>query len=473
MLPRKTLLALIFVLAAAGAAYFAVSRKDPRAVNPKAAAPALLPALSAAKIDGLTIVNGKDKSEVVLSRKDGEWQVNKPYADKADADAVKRTLKALEDMTVNPEVVARDKSSWEQLKVRDQDVVTVHVVQGGAEAAVLHLGGGEFARIGDAGEVYRVRKISHYELAKEPRLWRDRQVLHFDPKKVATVRVTLPGGATAAAKRTPAAEPPPPAEGQPPAPPQPDTWTLVDGQATVGDLDPAAPTALAQTLSHLDAYDVAEGTSAAAAGLDPPAMTLEVTLEDGTDLTLLVGKTEGDYSYVQSGGQGRIWKVQKAQIANVAREPLQWRSKTLADLVPTDVTHMELTYEGTRMVFDRAGDDWKLVAPAGGEVSQPKLKSLAGAMRNLRGASIAAPGVKGTGLDKPTAVAVFQTADKKKVTLTIGAKQDATWYVKASGRPEVMLMNDYMARRFFKRPDDFKPDKQPPPGGPGGRPPGM
>jgi len=105
------------------------------------------------------------------------------------------------------------------------------------------------------------------------------------------------------------------------------------------------------------------------------------------------------------------------------------------------------------------GDAWKAIEPAGLELSQPKAKGLAGAMRNLRGAAVVpGPVPADAGLAKPTAVATFKVKSGPPVTLTIGAKKDAQWYVRSSRRPELFLMNDYLARRFFKKPDDLKPD---------------
>ncbi len=450
MLPAKTLGAIAFVAVTGGIAYWQLGRTDDKleTAPPQAA----LPTFATGEITGITIAAPGAGAPVTAARHDGAWRLTSPVDDAADADNVKRAIEALGKARLSERPVAEAAASWPKLGLGHSEVVTVTLRAADADVVTLHVSAdGKFARVGDAPASYQLFGLTRGLIDREVRMWRDRTITSFDPKAVATVAASA-GGVTVRAKRIPAA-PDPDAK----TAPKPDGWELVDGSAVVGDaLDPAIPMAVVQRMAVLKADDFAT-VPANAAGLAEPALTLEVTMEDGARHVLKVGAAEGDDTYVGIDGSDRVWKIRTQNLEYFAREPIQWRDKSIADLDPAAVMRIQLDSDKGRVIATREpAGAWKLSAPKGATPNAEALDKLASAMRNFRGAAIAnGVSARDAGLTKPTVTATFSTGSDK-VTVKLGTQLDnKTWYASASTRKDIVVLSQFAASKLQVGPKEL------------------
>jgi hypothetical protein len=469
----RTIVALA-VLAVIGAlVVWKVTGKDPHVRDPKATAKAHgIPTLDATAIDELEIQEpGKP---LVHLKKDGDWKLVAPVADRADQKNVDATLQALAKMKVK-DVVAESATSYEKLGVRDEDVVKVVARKGGQPVTTLLVGKtGKQIRLEGKPQVWEVADFTRFVLTREPKMWRDREIVRYERDQLDRLEVSWPAGGKVAAKRE--APPPPPETGDPAQtvkpPAGPDKWTIVEGQAAVGGpLDEMVPGQISSTLSRLDAGDFVEGET----DVGPVRATVTAVLEDGSKKELIVGKEDGQDVWVKRPDSPRLWKIRKASADNLIKTAVQWRDKTLAKLDTKDLQRIEIVKDG-RLVFERVDEKtWKAVEPADlADVDSSKVQGLATGFANLRASAIVEkPDPKKTGFaPRPTATITAKTKDGKTATLTVGALADKSYFVKVAGRAEVFSVGEFLVSRYLKPAADFK--KQAGPAATGaGMPPGM
>lgn len=458
MLQTRTLAALAFVVVAGAAAWWQLSRPDEHIETAPPRGP--LPEFSAADIDAIDIRSPEEGKTVSLAKDGDGWKVTAPVEDRADAAAVDRAIEQLAGARIADRPSATSKESWDKLQVGDGDVLTVTLSSSGTPIATLHIGKtGRFVRIGDAPEVYALRGVSRAMLERGVAQWRDRTVLKFDRDKVATVTAVDATGKAVARRSAPSAA----AGGDAGPPPSSDseTWTLEEGAPIVGTFDPAVPKTIVSRLYHLIATDFADGVSKAAAGLDHPALTLTVTLDDGTAHTLLVGgKADDTHVYIGRPDSDRVWTLLSSSADSFAKGPVQWRDRTIAKLPAADVAAMDVRHGDFRIVARRSGDGWTVAQPKGVQIDKGKLDSLAGAMASLVGAKIATD-VPPRAFARPVAVARFTDEQGHTIEISLAAKRegDNLWPVKASTRRDVVLLADYQARRFLVERDTYVASK--------------
>lgn len=444
---RRTIVAVSMFVVVGGAAAWKLTRKDPHARKlSQTTRPAGAPTLVAAEIDELEVTE-PGKPTVVLKKSGDEWRLLSPTEDRADQANVKAALDTLEK-TKWKEIVAESPSSYEKLQVTDEQVVRVVPKRGGQPIATLLLGKGQNVRLEGSPQVWLVSDLNRFALARDPKMWRDREIIKVEREKVRAVEVIWQSGAKLVVNREP-----------------PDKWALAEGQALVGGaLDETVPNAILGGLVNLSAIDFADGTTPQAAGLNAPRATLTLVLEDGARRSLLVGNDDGQDVFVKRPDAPRIWKLRKVSVEAWLKPPLQWRDKQLAKVEAKDVKKLEVvktTDQGTeKIVLERADESWKAVAPAdlAKEFDPSKVAGLAGAFANLRASSIAelaAPAAK-KAFARPAAVVTVTTTDGATLTLTIGAQDEKMHYVRVSGRNEIFLLPDFTAARFLKGVADFK-----------------
>jgi Domain of unknown function (DUF4340) len=453
------------------------SRKDPHLASAPApgSAPAGAPAaIKAEDIDALE-VTAPGKPKVALKKDGGAWKLTAPVADTADAQSVDQALKNLAELQFK-DVVAESKDSWEQLQIRDEDAVKVVASKAGKPILDVAIGKSGHVRVGEQPRVWAVGKLNRYLFEREPKLWRKREIFRFEKDQVAQVEVTVGGQKLVAKRVAPPPAAPAPDGGLPP-PPEPEHYQLVEGQALVGGpLDESQPTNIVGGLSHLDIVEFADDATAESAGLTAPRALVTVVLTDGSKKTIEVGKEEGEFAFVRV--DGRIFKLRKSSADTLARPPMQWRDKQLSKLDLKDVVKVDFVKGSDHVVVERVDDaTWKATEPKDfvSEFDTARAQGALSALANLKAQGIAPLQAKDAkaGLAKPTGVVKLWKKGEAAPTLTVtvGALEGKSYYVQASGRPEVFTVPDAAVNRWLKGKAELK--KEAPGAGMPGAPPGM
>jgi hypothetical protein len=464
MLQPKSIAAVGFLAVVAVTAYLRVSREDPRdrpaagAQDPQGPRPAIDPAA----VDELVITGPGAAPTFTFQRAEGtHWRMVTPLADNADNQAIENVLQQLASARIDGHPAARNPASWPQLKVTNEQVVTATVRSAGSVLFTVKLGeNGKYARLGDRNEVYRISGLSRSQLAREARQWRNRLVVKIDRTQVKSLSVAGAEGAVVRADRAPGR-----LANAGKGPPEPDVWTLAEGHAIVAnDLDEAVPAAILDELEELTAEDFADDKRKDQIGLDPPRLVITATLRSGEQQIVHIGTIDGTAAHVGTPDSERVWTVPASKAAVFAREPLQWRDKTIVDLPTAEVARVDISYRGRRTVVAADGSGgWKLVTPSAPAADRVKLHNLAGAFLALSGKSIEAePNRQASGLARPTATVRVTPVAGRPITLTIGNKVNGDRYVQTSTRTEVFLAPDYRISRLLVDADSLKAERAQP-----------
>jgi hypothetical protein len=300
------LYAAIGVLVVLGGALFLTSKKqkEEQATYTLSGQAATLPKLAITDddvkaIDKIVITKapGEDAgagTEVELVKKGEDWQMTKPVEASAHSANVKSLLDNLKQLKVS-ELIDSGKTSYEKFKVGDSQ--GLHAVFSKGAGTVLDArfgengGRGQMTRLTGKDGVYAVKGYSSYLYDRETKGWRDTTIFKFEDTAVTSVSIENEHGIYAFVKDK-------------------DTWSGKHKEPKGGALkdierfDESKVKDMLRAYKSLNADSFAEpGKTPADLGLDKPASTVLLTLNDGAKREVKVGATaEGTSRWVQATG---------------------------------------------------------------------------------------------------------------------------------------------------------------------------
>jgi hypothetical protein len=403
--------------------------------------------LKASDIDGLTVTHAK--AETVLKRSGESWSLTAPVSYPADASAVKTALEKLEGLSF--EGIATDRPEKHPEYEVTEDQATHVVARKGSQVLVdLYVGkvsgGVTMTRLAGKNDVWRAVGALKYVFGKEPKNWRDHEVLTVKREEVEKVALETAAGTMVCTREAGESG-------------KPDTWTLTQAPAGVkiDKLDDSVPAGIVSTMTSLRAYDFGDGVKPEDSGLAKPAATATVFLKGGAQKKLLVGSAKGDQYYVKVPDRDQVFLISKYSVERLTKKPADFRDKTVLDLKPADVVGLTIDLTGGQKIdLQRQGEDWKAAAPADLQPDPAKVKTLISGLTALKATGFADPGDARQAFAKPAGTLTIKLKDKGPVTLTFGALKDQDYPVQRVGAPEVYLFKKYAAERFLKKPDDLK-----------------
>jgi uncharacterized protein DUF4340 len=460
---NRTMLALALLVLVGGATVWKVTRKDPHVRSEGDKKSPL--SIKKEDVDELEIAEA-GKPAVQLKKEGGEWKLVQPVADRADGKAVDQAIAGLSELKLR-DVIAESPESYEKVGLKDSDTTKVTPKHAGKPIVTLLVGKTSNVRIDGDPRVWSTANLQRYNLVKEAKLWRDRQIMDIPADKMDRLEVAYPAATIVAKRESPPAPPPDPkADPKKPAPPPPsgpDKWTVISGADKIGGaVDENAALELASTISHLTADDFApDGTTAAAAGLEPPVAQVTVTPKEGAARTLLLGKVEGEDAYVKLKDGARIWKIHKWEAERIPSSPAQWRDKVVLKLDAKDVSKIEIVKgDKDKTILERVDDKtFKASAPAElkDQLDQNKLQGLLRTVETLRVAKVLeGADLKALGLDKPRGVTTLTKKDGTQVRIALGTDKDNMTPMQLSTQKDVYQVPTYMSNQIVKGSADLK-----------------
>jgi hypothetical protein len=419
--------------------------------------PRAIPVLKSSEIDELEIsFNGKTTK---LKKTGTTWALTAPVSYPADEASVKTALEKLASLAFEGTATSRVEKHDEYEVV---DAKGVHVIarKGGAVVADFLLGkvagGVTMFRVNGKNDVWRVSGSLRFVFAKEPKNWRDHEVITFKRDDVEKVELDTATGKVVCQR-------------QPAAAGKSDTWKVLESPVKIEKLDDSVPAGIMSTMMSLRAYDFADGVKPEESGLDHPVVTAVVSLKGGAVKKLLVGKQKGTQYYVKLPDRDQVYLISKYSIDRLAKKPIDFRDKTICDVKPEQIASLTITTDGKKLVLERHGESWKAVTPADLTVDPYKIKTLVGGLTNLKGYSFADEAFAKAGLAKPSGTVLVKLTDKSSFALKFGERKDQDYPVQKLGHPEVWVLKKYAAERLLKKPDDLRknPESVRPPTRPG------
>jgi len=281
---------LIFGVVLLGLLGFLVYKQAKRdeAIGAPSAAATDMPSLGVSDdVDKISVTNG-EKAEVVLERVadpkappvDGgtaeTWRLAKPVSAPANQQAVKDLLNNLKDLKVESQVNLKLDDDVRKEKQLDPAHAMHVTAWKGADKKVDVL----FGKSGTAGQltvvkdkpdaVWAVKGYSAYLYTKEPKDFRDKEVLKFDDASASQVTIVNAHGTLSFTKG--------------------DKWAGTFDQKPLPHFEEEKLKDMLRAYKALTAEDFGDGKSLAETGLEKPAATVTIRLkDDAKTYQLLVG----------------------------------------------------------------------------------------------------------------------------------------------------------------------------------------
>lgn len=252
-------------------------------------------------------------TKIVLQKQGEEWQVAEPIQAKANGTNVKSLLDNLKTLKVS-ERIDGSKDGYGRYGLSDDKAVHATFFKGAESVADLYFGEsgsrGQMTRIGGKDGVFALKGYSSFLYERDVKGWRDLKLFDFDDKKVASLTIENEHGTYQFNKEKKKAE------GDAGAGEQ-ETWSSKFKPAKAGApkaierFDENKVKDMLRSYKGLTADNFAEaGKQPSDVGLDKPAATVTITLEDGAKKVLNVGGTaEGSSRWVQKEGAEEIFSI--------------------------------------------------------------------------------------------------------------------------------------------------------------------
>jgi hypothetical protein len=394
-------------------------------------------------------------AKVTLKREGDKYKVTAPLAAAADEANAKAAFEAAQKLDLSG-LVTEQPAKHAEFQVDETNAV--HVIaksekQGGKVLADILIGksqgSGTMVRPAGKNEVWQASGAIRYTFDKSLADWRDRSVTTFtagdaekidikakDGSKIALTKKPKEGGATE------------------------DKWEVADSSVKIDKLDTTVAGVLVSTLSSFKTNDFADGVKLADVGLEPPALTVTVSLKGGKTSTVLVGNKKGDDDYYAKVPESpQVFLVKKFNIERINKRPIEFRDKTLCDIATADVGEIAVSNGDKSFTLAKSGADWKASKPAKLEIEQSKVTPMAGGLKEWKATSFADdPDPKAAGLAKPKVIAAKAAKGGAACTVKIGdeTKDKQSYYAQTGKGADVYVVPKWSVDRFLVKPDDLK-----------------
>ena len=199
-------------------------------------------------------------------------------------------------------------------------------------------------------------------------------------------------------------------------------------------------------------------------GLDPPRGEIRLTLDGGTEATLLLGereKKEKGGVYARRSGEEQVLVLKETFLKEIPKQVADLRDRTLLALDREKVDTIELETPKGRTVLSKTEDTWGIKEPEEASADQGMINDLLWDLTTTRVKEFVdddAKTLKPYGLDvPPVTVRLLDPQGKLLSTLTLArASNDEGAYVRVGDSQAVTLVEARLYERLDKGPFDFR-----------------
>ena len=371
---------------------------------------------------------------LTLRRSGDGFEVSTPARDIADERAASAAFTALEGLQL----------SGPSRRIPDATLVRVTGKHRGRVVLELLIGDGDhLVRID--GRDYQTKGAKPGLYDRAPDDWRERRLAVFSSTDVQQIEIETSDGSHIALTRWHDTDA------------DADRWRPTRSSVAIDKLDEMVPREIVIAFASLRASGFADDVSPAAAGLDPPALTVRAQLAGGRTATLFVGAAAGeDEVYVRTPDRPRILRAKRLDVDRINRRPLQFRDKILCDIPDVDVVSFGVTSGAQSYAVVRQGEGWKATRPTGLRLDPAKVAPLATVFRRWSAPRIAEDPPR-SAFRVPRAVIVGQSRNASCTIRVGGESTDAPGYfVQTPTSPDVFIVPKWMIDRIVVPLDELR-----------------
>jgi Domain of unknown function (DUF4340) len=421
---KSTLIILVAAVALGAAVYYYDWKRTPKDNAAEESKPAFH--FTVPDVNGLDITHAGQK--FVLEKQNDAWQMTQPIATGADGPTVEGIVTEVAGANVSRTITPSGDLSPYGLK---QPALTASVRLKDGTRHSLQFGDKDFsgssvyAIVDDAKQVSLI-PAGIFETANKPLDdLRDRAVLHFNTDNVQAVEVKKPSGEVALVK-------------------QGSNWVLQKPRETAASLN--AVTSMLEGISLGKFTTVASETPTpqdlARDGLANPAVTVTLTLKDGKQATLQVGKKDGQEYDARDPSRPMVFHVGDTLYKKLDQGLAELRDKKIYAFDANALASIEINNHSTNetMVCSKGADKtWKIDQPVNVKgktadiykISAPLDSAEASEVIDSPSADIRAR------LAKPALEITFTETSGKKTTLRFSEETEGYVYAESTASTAV------------------------------------
>jgi hypothetical protein len=285
-----------------------------------------------------------------MKKIDGVWRLTEPMALRADESLVTRLLNMVDVLNAERVLGEGKAAALPLAEYGLEPPIGTVTLRAGTDATTLYfgeataLGGNRYVKRPESPTVFVVHDGIGQLLNQPIDAYRSTDVLAFDTWTVARIRVASPGASYTVEKRG-------------------EAWHLTAPLTDTADSGEAA--ALLNRVRNLRSERVIAADpkpeELTAWGLASPAATVTVELEGGKTIDALIGAPTTDtpdQRYAKSSDEPAVHAVAQVTLDELTRPPENLRSRSIVDYFATQVSKMQVTWQGATWTAEKFGDTW-------------------------------------------------------------------------------------------------------------------
>jgi hypothetical protein len=430
-------------------------RSPEKGTRPAGERPRPISKLKADDFDTLEVT--KEGATTVMKKQGDGYQIVKPVDYPADKEGAKAGFDAIEKLEFGG-ILSAEKSRQNEFEVGEGSL-RVAVKKGDKLLADVHVGkpanDQTMMRLEGKDEVWAATGLYKYQFDKDTLAWRDKHISMFDVKDAEKIEIVSKTGGRIVLTR-----PAPKDAGEAPE------WRAVESAVKVEPFDQRAAIDVMTTCSAFATNDFADGAKPGETGLDSPENTITISLRNGKQHRVLVGKKKGDdETYVKMADKPQVFLVKKTSLDLLNKRPIDFRDKTVCNLTVDEVTEVSVARDKDPFVLTRppgkmSVDAWKVTKPAGMPPDISKANAIAGFFLEWKAQGYAEDNSpKTTGLTTPAAIiSVKSNVKGHACTLKVGGEtaDKSSYYVMANNRPDIFVVAKWAIDRIAVKLDEVK-----------------
>src|ERR1700746_3816208 len=242
------------------------------------------------------------------------------------------------------------------------------------------------------------------------------------------------------------------------------TWQILQPLQT--QADEHVISGIVETLSNSRIESNQPGTPdrLKAYGLDPPAVSIDFKLQNGSEHTLKLGNKDFTNTYVY----GQIDGKDVALLPSAMRTQTDLSGDFLRDhdvlhFAQNDVNAFSLKNPAGQVEAKKEKDGWTFSKPDAGQLAdESDVASLLNAVSGAKMKGVAAESAENLGKDglNPPPITFTATNESgKSAALLVGKKEGSDYYAKASSRPTIFKVNEALYKKLAENYGDLRDKK--------------
>jgi hypothetical protein len=433
---RSTIILAFAAVAIAVAVYFLeIKPGKPRDEKPENNAPMV--SFKADDISSLSIT--RSGQTVTLEKQNGKWAITQPAAAPANQAAVDSLVSSLTSSNIE-RALSPSSDELKSFGLADPAVV-VDIKLNSGKSQTLKLGVKDFsglsayAQAGDSHGAILVPASVLTNADKSVDDLRDKAILGVSQFDLKSISLNNDHGQIVLAKDA-------------------GEWKLskpVDAATDTTEIDSFLRDV---TTGNAEEFITAPGDDLSKYGLDKPAITLSVSMNDGSEKTVSFG-VKDDNHYARISTRPDVLKISASLYDKLNVKPADLRSKELFKLDQDNLSKIEIRNPNLTLVAEKSGDKWTIKEPADKKDKDAPAFKVVNPFDTKAEEIIDSPsGDVQSKLAKPAVEAKLTYKNGKVVEVKISAADGDSAYVTLKGGKEVFRVNKQMLEDLsFKAAD--------------------